>query len=383
MPATGSSTSSSRTSVSTVLWPPPCRSAGGRGRGPGGGRGNGGRGGRGRHRRRRRRRRGQSRLSRSLRLSAAEPRSSSGRVAVRVRGAAVVGAGRSGAVRGAARSSRAVRARAAVVAAVLPAVAPAAVAGTLGAGLGSDVDGRSGHRCTVLALVGAVGPVAARTALARASGGGLAVGLDGGGPVVAGCCGQRLGGVDLAGRGSGGSRSRLRGRHGDGAARSLVGVAGTPPSAVAAPLRGEPAGREATRRRRAAAGASSTVDSRGRAVAVRAGAAGVGSESCGAGPPAWRSLIAAMRSPLRIFAVSAMFNSPASWRSSASTIVLRPLRRVGAAVPPGVSGAPASGAVPAVTRSVSLTKVLPDRPGTFPGQRISCSSGRCAGRLSG
>ena len=171
---------------------------------------------------------------------------------------------------------------------------------------------------------------------------------------------------------------------GSGAGGASSVVAGTPPSAVAAPLRGEPAGREATRRRRAGASASSTVDSD---AAVPSPfllvAAGVGSASWGVEPPAWRSLIAAMRSPLRIFAVSAMFNSPASWRSSASTIVLRPLRRVGAAVPPGVSGAPASGAVPVVTRSVSLTKVLPDRPGTFPGQRITCSSGRCAGRLSG
>jgi hypothetical protein len=62
-----------------------------------------------------------------------------------------------------------------------PPVAPAALAGALRRGLGSDVDGRSGHRCTVLALVRAVGPVTARTALARASGSGLAVGLDGGG----------------------------------------------------------------------------------------------------------------------------------------------------------------------------------------------------------
>src|SRR6185503_19437528 len=88
---------------------------------------------------------------------------------------------------------RAVRPRAAVAAtpvvpgtvvprAVLPAaVAPADLAGPLPGGLGSDVDGGSGHGCTVLALVGAVGPVAARTALARASGSGFAVGLDGGG----------------------------------------------------------------------------------------------------------------------------------------------------------------------------------------------------------
>ena len=199
----------------------------------------------------------------------------------------------------------------------------------------------------------------------------------------AGCSGAATSGAGTSGTGSAGGAASAAGTSSGAAGASSV-VAGTPPSAVAAPLRGEPAGREATRRRRAGAGASSTVDSDAAVPSpFMLVAAGVGSESWGAGPPAWRSLIAAMRSPLRIFAVSAMFNSPASWRSSASTIVLRPLRRVGAAVPPGVSGAPASGAVPVVTRSVSLTKVLPDRPGTFPGQRISCSSGRCAGRLSG
>jgi hypothetical protein len=67
------------------------------------------------------------------------------------------------------------------------------------------------------------------------------------------------------------------------------------------------------------------------------------------------SLMAAMRSPFRIPAMSGMFSSPASWRSSASTMPVRPPRLRGA-------GAAAS----VLTRSVSLTDVLPDRPGFVP-----------------
>ncbi len=178
---------------------------------------------------------------------------------------------------------------------------------------------------------------------------------------------RRPGVVSTGGAGSAGGAASAGG----------ADAAGSAPGAgsVSAPLRGEPAGRDETRRRRVGAGASAAASATLPSPFVLV-TAGSGSGSCGADPPAWRSLIAATRSPLRIFAVSVMFSSPASWRSSASTIVLRLLRRVGAGVPPEVSGAPASGAVPVVTRSVSLTKVLPDRPGTVPGQRISCSSRR-------
>ena len=194
MPATGSSTSSSLTSVATVL---------GRRRPPGarprsrrdGGRGSDARGGRGRRSRRRRRRRGCGRRGcrgvavvrrrgcRGRRAGCGRRADSGRRVVAVVRAAtAIVGpVSPVGPVAAldpvVARSAvvRAVRARTTVAAGppVLPArLAPAAVAGALRSGLGSDVDGRRGHRCTVLALIGAVGPLAARTALARASGDG-------------------------------------------------------------------------------------------------------------------------------------------------------------------------------------------------------------------
>ena len=180
--------------MSTVLWPPR-PGWGGRGRGPGGGRGSGARAGRGRRRRRRRRHRGVAGVA-GVALAPV--------VGAVVAAAAVVGpvgpvdrgrrSGRTGPCAGRGRPSgpcagRGRRGCARFPAAVLPgavlpaAVAPAALAGALRGGLGSDIDGRSGHGCTVLALVGAVDPLAARTALARASGGGLTVGLDGGGGV--------------------------------------------------------------------------------------------------------------------------------------------------------------------------------------------------------
>ena len=56
--------------------------------------------------------------------------------------------------------------------------------------------------------------------------------------------------------------------------------------------------------------------------------------------------IAAMRSPLRIPVVFGMFSSPASWRSSASTMPVKPRRRVGVPV--------LSGTASVLTRSVSL-----------------------------
>ena len=113
---------------------------------------------------------------------------------------------------------------------------------------------------------------------------------------------------------------------------------------------GAPAGRDAARRRRGAGARSHRSRCR------RPGAVGAevvsGNESCGAElPPDWRSLIAAMRSPLRMPVMSGMFSSPASWRSSASTMPERPRLR-GAAV---------------LTSSVSLKVVLPDLPGVVPG----------------
>ena len=92
-----------------------------------------------------------------------------------------------------------------------------------------------------------------------------------------------------------------------------------------------------------------------------------GNESCGAElPPDWRSLIAAMRSPLRMPVMSVMFSSPASWRSSASTMPESPRLR-GAAV---------------LTSSVSLKVVLPDLPGVVPGSANFTRDvgGRIAGR---
>ena len=183
---------------------------------------------------------------------------------------------------------------------------------------------------------------------------------------------QRRRGGDLGDRLGG--RSRLGGRHLERCRRSLVGRGGH----AAVGGRGALA-RRAGRTR----GDPPTPGGGGRLVHCGLSAAvpspfswsprGVGSESWGAGPPAWRSLIAAIEVAL------AHLRGVRDVQLTRELAQLREHHRAqapaaaGAAVPPGVSGAPASGAVPVVTRSVSLTKVLPDRPGTFPGQRITCS----------
>ena len=144
----------------------------------------------------------------------------------------------------------------------------------------------------------------------------------------------------------------------DAAGTSAVGAS----AGVVAPLTagfgaGAPAGREAARRRRVAGAAATAPFSVVVAGPAPPGAAAMsGSGSCGAGlPPDWRSLIAAMRSPLRMPVMSGMFSSPANWRSSASTMPERPRLR-GAAV---------------LTSSVSLKVVLPDLPGVMPGSANS------------
>jgi len=149
------------------------------------------------------------------------------------------------------------------------------------------------------------------------------------------------------------------------AVRSVPGAsAGAAAPSAAGFGSGAPAGRDAARRRRGA-GAAAPFS------LPAAGAVGAevvsGNESCGAElPPDWRSLIAAMRSPLRMPVMSVMFSSPASWRSSASTMPESPRLR-GAAV---------------LTSSVSLKVVLPDLPGVVPGSANFTRDvgGRIAGR---
>ena len=148
--------------------------------------------------------------------------------------------------------------------------------------------------------------------------------------------------------------------------------------------------RRLARRRAGLAPASSPAgcspaDAAGAVAAVSAAAVSASSPSgsCAAPapvPPLWRFLISLMRSPRRMPAVSTP-SVPASSRSSASTMPDTPPRRrrsvppepdVGASFPPGASEAEA---VSVERTSVSVTQVLPDRPGPYcPGQR-TCPHG--------
>ena len=317
MPATGSSTSSSRTSVSTVFcrrcWPGRSRS--------------------------RPRRRSRKRRPRRPRPSPSSSPSSS-RCGCRAdRGCvplvrAVVRGRRSSfrSVRGP-RSSVRLSARGARLSRVLGhrslghrsraarCLAAALPRPRRGLGRGTSMVGVATAAATVLALVGrspghrahgAGASVGSGLAIgsARRWGSGLRLGRLAAGASAAGAaCGSATAGVLGAATGSVDGRTRPA----------------RPAPSAAAPgggLRPARAGRRDARRRRRGPGgrAPSTVDSGAVPSPFMLVAAVSGSESWGAGPPAWRSLIAAMRSPLRIFAVSAMFNSPASWRSSASTI---------------------------------------------------------------
>ena len=186
---------------------------------------------------------------------------------------------------------------------------------------------------------------------------GLAVGLDGGGgDGVGGRLGRLCDRGDLGGRLDGrcdrgssdfGGRLDERGRL-DGRGHLGSGHDGRAGSLVGRGLRVAVGGRSTLARRAGRTRRDATPTRRRRrlvhsgvrhAGAVRAGGSGLGQRELRSGPPAWRSLIAAIRSPLRIFAVSAMFSSPASWRNSASTMVLRPLRHGGGRAARGVRSA--------------------------------------------